>query len=178
MEALSTVTETISVTIPYALQGVDETVLGRVIQPRTSASWGLTELRQHASFIPLAPGDIVSTDALDVVRQIQHLEPVWTYEIMLHLPALEANATPTEQHPAMKQIAELEEGWKRAAYVTRPTNFTFLVSAHDLEWIEREVLMHPFVHHYELVRDPQMKIDLAVAIKHPDLDGLRTGPWS
>lgn len=171
-------TDIIAVTIPYALQGVDETVLGRVVRPRTSASWGLVELTQHASFIPLAPGDVVYTDALDVVRDISVLEPLWTYEVMLQLPALEANATPTEEHPAMKQIAELEANWKAAAYVTRPTKFTFLVSAGDVAWIEREVLQHPFVRHFDLIRTPDLKIDLAVALRHPDLDGLRTGPWA
>jgi hypothetical protein len=164
--------------ITYPLQKVGESVLGIALHDIPPTGLMQFELRSHASFMPLAPGDIVAVDADDNVRGIVKLEQLWTYEVILNMPGIEPGMTPTEAHPAMKAVAELEEKWRDAAWVTRPTNFTFLVSAQTEEWLKAEVFDHPYVRYVERVRDPRMKIDFDVAVAHPDLDGSGIGPWA
>lgn len=127
------------------------------------------DLTSHATFAPLAPGDVVScARGTRVINKVVHLAPLWTIEATLHLPAGTTFAmAPTEEHPAMKAVAECEKEWRRAAWVTRNTAFSFLVSAQTRGWLEDNVEGHPYVEHIELVRTPDLSPDLAGWLRHP-----------
>lgn len=143
------------------------------VEAQISTSFGAGrqyyDLRTHATFAPLAPGDVVScARGTRVVNQVVHLEPLWTVEATLHLPAGTTFAmSPTDEHPAMKAVAKCEEDWQRAAWVTRNTAFSFLVSAQTRSWLQDNVESHPYVEHVDLVRDPDLKPNLAGWLQHP-----------
>lgn len=127
------------------------------------------DLKAHATFAPLGPGDVVATArGTRVINQVVHLEPLWTIEATLHLPAGTTFAmAPTEEHPAMKAVAECEENWRRAAWVTRNTAFSFLVSSQTRGWLEENVEDHPYVEHVELVRTPDLRANLDGWLRRP-----------
>jgi hypothetical protein len=128
---------------------------------------GVAELRAHATFAPLGPGDVVETQG-EVIVGVKHFEPLWTVEATMHLPAGTRFAmSPTADHPAMVAVAECEENWRRAAWVTRNTSFSFLVSAQTRSWLEENVEAHPYVEHVELVRTPDLRADLDAWLAHP-----------
>lgn len=130
------------------------------------AAW---ELTSHSTFCPLAPGDIVIASPLtNVIERVKHLEPLYTIEATLHLPAgTRFGMRPDEEHPAMKAVAECEEDWRRAAWVTRNTAFSFLVSSQSTGWLEENVEAHPYVEHVELVRTPDLKPALEHWVRTP-----------
>jgi len=139
----------------------EEEVDGEEMRP------GIVELRSHATFAPLGPGDIVETEG-PVITGIKHFEPLWTIEATLHLPAGTRFAmSPDVEHPAMVAVAECEEDWRRAAWVTRNTSFSFLISAQTRGWLEDNVEGHPYVEHVALVRTPDLRPDLDVWLTHP-----------
>ena len=157
--------------------GVEEHPLAEDLD-RPEQQGHLFELREHTNFMPLAPGDIVVVDLENVVRGVAYLAPLYTYEVLLHLPAdLKPFHTPTDEHPAMQKIAALEEEWRNAAWVTRFSNFSFYVSSQTEEWLREHVFKHPFVKSETLVRTPDFRIDFNVARENPDLDGTGGGPW-
>jgi hypothetical protein len=130
------------------------------------------ELKTHSTFCPLGPFDVVETVREPsglVVAGVAHLEPLWTVEATLHLPrGTTFGRAPTEEHPAMRAVAECEEDWRRAAWVTRTTAFTFRVSSASRGWLEDNVEAHPYVEHIDLIRMPTMRADLAQWLAHPD----------
>lgn len=127
------------------------------------------ELKSHATFAPLAPGDVVAcARGTHVVRKVVRLESLWTVEATLHLPAGTTFAqAPGEEHPAMRAIAECEEDWRRDAWVTRNTAFSFLVSSQSRGWLEDKVEAHPYVEHVDVVRTPAMEPDLEGWLRSP-----------
>ncbi|WP_309648258.1 hypothetical protein, partial [Nocardioides sp.] len=68
--------------------------------------------------------------------------------------------------------------WRRDAWVTRTTNVTMLVSAQSLPWLKDRVVLNPLIDDAESIRTFNLELNLDVAIQHPDLNGLREGPWS
>lgn len=143
------------------------------VRPRT------VELRQHAGLIPLAPGDRLTIDQSGDAIAVVHLEPLYTYEVHMAMPSdLVAGRALPNGHPSRRKIADLAAGWRRDGYVTQLTTFTFLVSSQSRRWLDEQVLSHRYVAHHRRVRTPDLKMDLAVAVAHPDLDGRGGGPWA
>lgn len=138
------------------------------------------ELRAHAIFIPLAPGDIVlahieSREIVSLVAQAQ----LWTVDADFMLPAnLTTGKVLPDDDPAKTIIREVTQAWQREAWVTQHGGFSFYVSAQDRDWLEDRVMLCQYVDHVELVRYPGMKIDLDVARGSADLGDLTKGPWS
>lgn len=127
------------------------------------------ELKAHSTFAPLAPGDVVACSrGTNVVSRVIRLESLWTVEATMHLPGgTTFGLMPDQEHPAMKAVAECYEDWRRAAWVTRNTSFSFLVSAQSRGWLEDNVEAHPYVEHVELIRMPDMKADLEGWLRSP-----------
>ena len=129
---------------------------------------GWVELSSHSTFCPLGPTDAVEVDDALRVVAVRALHHWWTVEATLHLPRGTTFAlSPTDEHPAMKAVAETEEDWRRAAYVTRNTSFSFLVSSSSIGWLEENVEGHPYVEHVDVRRTPTMKADLKAWLSHP-----------
>jgi hypothetical protein len=126
------------------------------------------ELREHSTFAPLGPGDVVACDGVKVVEVVR-LEPIHTVEATLHLPVgVMFGHTFADEHPAMRAVQECYEEWKRAAWVTRNTAFSFLVSSQTRDWLEDNVAGHRYVEHVDWVRDPDMRPALAHWLEHPN----------
>lgn len=149
-----------------------QTVLGPIAEEieGTAMPGGLVLLTQHASFMPLAPGDLVSVDGDRVIVAIERLEKQWMAEVAFHLPAgTTFGRAPSPDHPALRAVAETVAEWRKGACVTQTTSFTVLVSCSTREWIERNVVGHPYVEDCELVRTPDTVIDLQRALANPTL---------
>lgn len=163
----------VHITYPAHADMPAETLEATEIRP------GIAELRQHSGFIPLGPGDRVQVDQSGDVLGVEHLDPVFTYEVVLHLPAdLVAGRPLPDHHPSRAKIQALLDELSRDAVVTRTTNFSFLVSSQSRRWLDEKVVAHKYVDNYRLIRTPDLQVNLSVATAHPNLDGARTGPWS
>lgn len=138
---------------------------------RAVSSYGMYELREHSTFAPLAPGDLVLVTERErslYVTEVASLEETYTVEATLHLPrgvtfAQQMNA----EHPAMRAVNECYEEWLRDAYVTRNTSFSFLVSSTNRDWLTDKVEGHPYVEHVDWIRRPGMKADLDSWLANP-----------
>lgn len=130
------------------------------------------ELREHASFIPLGPGDIVHVDITDTVTGVEMLARVYTYEVDFHMPA------PGSEEKGKAAVAALVEEWRRDAWITQDTAFSCHVTSQTHQWLEERVLSHPYVQSSLQLRTPEMRFDLATAVRHPDLNGDGGGPWA
>ena len=75
--------------------------------------------------------------------------------------------TPTGDHPAMQQVDILERTWAQHATVTRPTNFTLLVSTPNLGWLKQNVANNALVDFFEEIRTPAMTLDFEHARQYP-----------
>lgn len=138
---------------------------------------GKVELRQHATFIPLAPTDVVSVDDDRAITDVLALAPLYTFEVCFWMPAdLPAFHTPTEEHRSMKAVAQTVQEWHRDAWVTRETNFTAYVSSTSYRWLQANVASHRYVDFTTLIRKPDTRLDYSVAVMHPDINGTREGP--
>lgn len=125
------------------------------------------ELRCHATFVPLAPRDRVRV-VDGVITAIERLHPGWTIEATLHLPAATTfGHHPSEEHPALKAVAEVQAQWQQHALVTRNTAFSFLVTSDSRKWLEANVDKHRYVEHVDLIRGPAGTVDLAWFLAHP-----------
>lgn len=137
------------------------------------ADKGAYELTTHAQFLPLAPGDLVLADLGHVVRKVVRLEPQHVVEIQLAADDL-------TRAPTVAEVEATEAFFKdihHHTWITRLTTWTFAVSG-DQAWIDDRVLNHPSIEHHEVLRTTGFAINFDVAVQHPDLDGLRTGPWT
>jgi hypothetical protein len=131
---------------------------------------GLAILRSHATYVPLAPHDIVRIDDERRIVDIEHLEPLWVFEVTMHLPkGLTFGQALDSGHPALRAVAEAKEEWSRAAWVTQKTTFSFIVSTGSREWFNDNVRCHPYVEHCEQTRDPEMHFSLEHALAHPNI---------
>lgn len=142
-------------------------------------------LKEHAGLVPLGPGDIVLFDAFDptlpeyyIVRDVVRLEPVYTWWISFHLPADIVTGQPLPaDHPALQTLDQLLTEWQRDTWITRHTNFDAHVSSQSKRWVEERILTSKYVQFHDLIREPDFKLDFAVAIQNPDR-GDGGGPWT
>lgn len=138
----------------------------------------VAELRAHAIYIPLAPGDVVTYDigTGEILSLVQRAR-VWTVDVDFALPG---NLVTGQGLPANAErvISEVTEEWAREAWVTQHTGLSFYVSAPDRDWLEDRVLLCKYVDHMEMVRHPDMAIDLEIARANADLGDLTQGPWA
>lgn len=163
---------TIDVLIPYQNPVYHETVAAE------SVDGEIWELREHAGFCPLAPGDRVRVDSANNLTEIVFLEPTYVYGVFCHLPAgVTFGMAPSENHPALVKLAKLEEEWRRDTQVTRTTAFTFLLSTPNPQWFEDKVANHPYVEYTDLLRIPEATLDLSELLAHPAFHG-DAGPIS
>lgn len=133
-------------------------------------------LKQHAVFLPLAPGDIVTIRGGDQVTGVEWLAPLCTIDVSFYVPAdVPAFHTPTPEHRSMKAVERVLEEWRTTLAVTRTTNFNALVSAPSMEQLE-EVRSHQYVEWSEVIREPGMPFDFEFAIKSADVS--YEGPWA
>lgn len=154
-------TTTIDVLIEYAL-GLKDTVKAELVDGDV---W---ELREHAGFGPLAPGDRVRVDAESRLVEIVSLERTFVYVVHCHLPAgITTGMRPTEHHPVVKAMAEVEAEWKRDTWVTKTTGLTFVISSPTEQWFVDKVAGHKYVQETELIRTPTMLLDLGEMLAHP-----------
>ena len=159
----------------------DKTVAGEPVTETVEAvqinEAGRAALASHADFIPLAPGDVVAYDDEEIVGLLS-VAPVWTFEVTFPMPPdTITGMRPTDLHPAMRAIASILAGWKKQGIaVTRHTNFTAKLTGTDFGvlWAAAH---HQLVEHFEQIRDPNTRIALDVARRHPDL-GDGGGPWA
>lgn len=159
----------INLTLHYPTANIDETLRGRLLDGKSTT----VELTTHAGFLPLAPGDLVSIDDAGRIVDIVQLHKTHTYEVHLKT-GLEPGEMPT-----VAQLEDIEAWFQevfRHTWITKQSTFTFMVSG-DREWLDR-VVDDERVEHFEVNRTPTLQLDLAVAVQHPDLDGLGAGPWT
>lgn len=140
----------------------------------------VAELKAHAIFIPLAPGDLLLYDvdtgtALQLVKQA----PVWTLDVDFKVPAnLVVGQALPDDDVAVVTIKAATDEWQREAWVTQHSGLSFYVSAPDREWLEHRVMTNKYVGHVDMIRYPDMNIDLGIAIANADFGDLTIGPWS
>lgn len=138
----------------------------------------VAELRAHAIYMPLAPGDIVVYNIdTGAPTRLLYLAPLWTIDCDFAIPA---NLVTGQGLPlrAQRVIDRVTGEWQREAWVTQHTGLSFYVSAADREWLEDRVMGCEYVDHLEMIRHPSMQIDLDVAIQNANLADLKDGPWS
>lgn len=134
---------------------------------------GRAELRQHATFIPLAPGDVVAYDVTETATAVLKLVPVYTYEVSMKLPN-----DPERTDHAAELVKGIFEEWRRDAWVTQDTRFSALVSSQTQRWFDETVRPNRYVNFIDERRTPELRLDLDVAVQHPDLNGAGGGPWA
>lgn len=140
---------------------------------------GLAELRGHAYFMPLGPGDIVRIDDDGGVLGVVHLALIRTYQVHFPLPEqIQFGVTPPPCDPTRRVVAAVLKRWEAATVVTQSSNYTARVSSVSLSWLEQEVVNNPLVEYCELVRDEDLALNFAVAVRNPNLDGRNAGPWA
>lgn len=152
----------IDVLIDYAVLGLGDTVKAELVDADV---W---ELREHAGFSSLAPGDRIRVDEQSRIAEIVSLERTFVHVVHFHLPAgITAGHRPSHNHPAMIALREVEEEWRRDTWVTRLTGFTFAISSPSQGWFVDKVATHEFVEEIEQVRTPDTQLDLTEILAHP-----------
>lgn len=149
-----------------------------VLTPASVDAPGTAELRTHASYVPLGPGDVVSFDFAGRIIGLVQRDRSYIVEVELPIPAdalrdgLSADASVLE--PAEQLFAE----WSRHASVTVQTSYSCFISSSSAEWLRDAVETNPSVMAVTVRRTPDTAINLDVALEHADFDGDGGGPWA
>lgn len=138
----------------------------------------LAELRHHARYMPLAPGDVVTHHDGAITSVLQWAQ-VWLLEVEFKLPAnLTFMKGLPPDDPSNVKIGATVAAWARDAYVTQRSGYDYLVSAPDRDWIKDKVQTCPYVDYMELVRYPDMPVVWEIARRNARLETLTEGPWA
>lgn len=109
-------------------------------------------LTAHSLLIPLAPGDLVTTEG-GVLTGVDTLAETFTIEAYF----------PVTTQPRV--VAEKAAEWARATWVTRSTMLTVLVTSSSHAWLQEVVADDPLVQFVDPIRVPSQAFSFEQAVK-------------